>query len=197
MTGSVSSIPGQLPLRARLSLFMISLAPVAPLLAVRVLFVNPAIAVLIAVVGIAPILLAREFHRVLPPDGDTWTLVEIAPSDEGFANYALGFLLPAILVPLNDPGTVAALGLFFAIFGWIWTHGYLGHQNPALALLGWHCYVVRVRRTELGREGVPEGALLLTDRRSLGPDSTVSIAAYDGPIWYSRAERKGAAGGAV
>jgi hypothetical protein len=190
MTASVSTIATQLPLRARLSLFLISLAPVAPLLAVRVLFQNPAIAALIAIIGLAPILLAREFHRILPPNGDTWTLDEMTPSDEGFTNYALGFLLPAILVPLDDPGTIAALALFFAIFGWIWSHGYLGHQNPALALLGWHCYSVRVHRGELSEQAA-EAAMLLTDRQQLGPRSKVQIAAYDGPIWYSKAERKG------
>ena len=190
MTGSVSTIAKPLPLRARLSLFLISLAPVAPLLAVRVLFANPAIAGLIAIAGIAPVLLAREFHAIVPSGGDTWTVDEITPSDEGFANYALGFLLPAILVPLDDPGTIAALALFFVMFGWIWTHGYLGHQNPVLALLGWHCYAVRVHRGELTKH-VEEAAMLLTDRQQLGWGNEVQIVAYDGPIWYSKAAREG------
>lgn len=191
MTASVSIAPSQLPIRARLSLFLISLVPVAPLLAVRVFFVDPVIAGLIVVVGMSPILLAREFHRLLPKLGDTWTIVDASPSDEGFANYALGFLLPAILVPLDEPGTIAALAIFFVIFGWIWTHGYLGYQNPALALMGWHCYTVHVTRDELGDDAPVEGALLLTDEPGITEKSKVHIAAYDGPIWYSRAKARG------
>ena len=165
-----------------------------PILAIRAAFSNLPIAIGLGVAALLPIALAREFAAVLPSDGDGFTVDTAHPYDEGFASYALGFLLPAVMVPLDDPGAIAAMVAFFLFFGWIWVHGYLGHQNPVLALMGWHCWQATVRRNGV-TTAVPEDVIMLTNLERVGMGTTVWVAAYDGRVWYARKRRGESASG--
>lgn len=189
---STKGVPSDLRRRARLALYLSSFTPALPILAVRAAFVDIRVAMLLALACPITAAFAARFDRFLGGQAaDEWTVAEATPADDGFAAYALGFLLPAAFVSLDDIGSVAGLIVFFGLFGWLWTNSHLGHQNPALGYGGWHAWMVTLTMPE-DRSSPPieRRLLLVTQARDLPSDSTVHIAAADGPVWFERPKER-------
>jgi len=166
---------------SRFALFASSLAPAILILALRSAFIWWLPSVGLWFLLVVAMLFTRLFLRKLRMDrGEKWEVVEATPADEGFEMYALGFLLPAAIMSLQDVSAIVGLSAFLALFGWTWTHSHLGHRNPMLALAGLHVWSVTLRRcgTHVQRP------VLLIGGSRLSKHDIVSVTAMDGPVFY-------------
>lgn len=185
---AAQSAPRVFRQRARVALYVSSFAPALPILSVRAVYIDVRVALLLAIACPITAAFAARFDRFLATESaDEWQVVEATPADDGFAAYALGFLLPAAFVSLDDSASVAGLIVSFGLFGWLWTKTHLGHQNPALAYAGWHVRMVALTMPEDSVDPPRQRrVLLITKTCEIAESSTVHVAAADGPVWYER-----------
>lgn len=191
MTTTVSTDAPVASRFVRLAWYVVALAPVLPMLALRELYVDPLRAGILAGASLIPIAAASWLVGGLPHAvGQQYRVTQAEIADDGFAGYALGFLLPVALVDITNSGAMAGLLAFLGLFGVMWINSNLGHQNPVLALLGWHCW-----KATLEREGVdsptPNEAFVITNV-SMAKGVVVMVRQYDGPVWYAVRRHTGA-----
>lgn len=192
-----NSINGELlefSVRQRFLLFSIAFGPALPILAIRALFSSGLLALDLLVLTILIWRMARLFEHSLPKSGTgtMYEVVEATPNDDGVMAYTLGFLLPAALVP-PDYAYGLGLVLFFLIFGAIWARANLGHQNPALALLGWRTWsiraVIEVPMGEKAQASAPPKIeyklIVVAKTRRLEKGDPIEVALEDGAVGYA------------
>lgn len=168
----------------RLALFLVALAPAIVLLAVREAFVDLGRAALLLACSVPGAVVAVAFNHYLPAaEPANHVVVDAEVSDDGYAAFALGFLLPVALVDITSAGAMAGLMAFVAMFGLVWANSSVSYQNPVMALFGWHCWRVTLKRAG-SRRGVAVQRVLLTRAGLVEPNDTIPVGQMDGPVWY-------------
>jgi hypothetical protein len=180
------------PLKARIVLFAISFAPAVLILALRSIpYQDHLFAELLGGLFAALVFLVWRFDRFLTPRRGASMLPKrivcsCEPADDGYVSYALGFLLPAALIPPN-PWDVAGLMAFVVFFALIWNRTNMNYQNPVLALLGWHAWAATVK-IDHDDEGVTLRRVhLVLHRSTLTPDEEIDLMTADGDVLFGPA----------
>jgi hypothetical protein len=125
----------------RFALFLSSYAPASFLVAVRVASADSLLALeLVALTALFVLVAALAFRILSTGNDDGFSIRTADPQREAFTAYLLGYLLPVILVDLNDTSAVTAVVLFLILLGIIFVRSNLIYLNPLLALAGYRLF---------------------------------------------------------
>jgi hypothetical protein len=127
----------------RTLLFISSFAPLPVVLAARLFGSNYELSLLWLAAAVALTILAAAAFRLLSRSGTSeFTLQDVEPQREAFATYLLGYVLPFVLIDLDDRSAVTAALVFVLILGLVSVRSNLIYLNPLLALAGYRLYAV-------------------------------------------------------
>jgi hypothetical protein len=146
---------------ARYLLFGTSFSPALFLLGVR--FVDRDVGICLVLLAGSLLLAALAWPALrLLQQGPIFddTIVTVEPLRESLTSYAMGYLLPFVLVDLDDRLAVTAAAIFVTIVAVMYVRANLVYLNPLLALAGYRLWQVTVRQTPGPERAIPQ--LLLT-----------------------------------
>ena len=125
----------------RFALFLSSYAPATLLVAVRVASSDWTLALALLALTVMLVVVAALAYRILSVGNEDGFSIRSADAQrEAFTSYLLGYLLPVILVDLNDTSAVTAVALFLILLGVIFVRSNLIYLNPLLALAGFRLF---------------------------------------------------------
>jgi len=124
-------------------LFLSSYAPATFVVAVRIAFTDlHGAAGLFAVALVLVLAAVLAFRLLATGTRSRVTVLSVEPLREVFTGHLLGYVLPFILIDLDDSSAVAASLAFVAILGLVYVRSNLLYLNPLLALAGFRLYSI-------------------------------------------------------
>jgi hypothetical protein len=115
---------------------------------------------------------------------DSFTVWTAEPQREAYTTYLLGYLLPVILVDLNDSSAVIAVIVFVALLGLVYVRSNLVYLNPLLALAGFRLFTA-TGCLDLGPSR-PVSMLVLARRRHLPRGERLLVTGSEPDIRFVR-----------
>jgi hypothetical protein len=163
------------------ALFLTAYAPLAGLIWIRLWTVWKdaaigaiVIALLLLVVGwLIVTLLARGSEADV-------TIVTAERLSDTAPNFMLGYVLPFLLLDLDDISAVIAGASFVALLGIAYVRGGMLYANPLLTLFGYHIWRVTGRQTP--GTGLDLALILISRQRDLNVCDTVRTTGDEGGI---------------
>ncbi|HJP89058.1 MAG TPA: hypothetical protein VJ850_08495 [Candidatus Limnocylindrales bacterium] len=159
-------------------LFLTSYAPLPIVVAVRTWLANPVLAMLWIALSIALAVEAWASFQLLRGSGSSDLVLEdVQPQREAFTTYLLGYVLPFVLIDLNDSSAVSGAVAFVFILGLAAVRSNLVYLNPLLALAGFRLYAVSARLVPGPERAI--NLLLLAKESHLGRGDRLLVGGED------------------
>lgn len=127
----------------RALLFLTSYAPLPVVLAARIWSTDILGSLFLVALAVLLVALAARSFTLLAGSGTSELVIdEVQPQREAFTTYLLGYVLPFVLIDINDSSAVMGAAAFVVILGLATIRSNLVYLNPLLALAGYRLYSV-------------------------------------------------------